>query len=141
MTTRFRGIGLALILLAILVACAGAQAPAVAPREGYMLYDARAVGVFTVQRWVNSAAPEVSPAGMCDCLTVVYLGDRRIATLGAPEVLTAISVVEPSGLDIDGDGAPDLVTSDWSGGAHCCYSTSVTSASDPPRTLLQIVDR
>lgn len=36
-----------------------------------------------------------------------------------PEFLT------PVGTDVTGDGTPDLVIGEWSGGAHCCYDFSV----------------
>jgi hypothetical protein len=32
------------------------------------------------------------------------------------------SVKVPVGTDITGEGLPDLLMSEWSGGAHCCYS-------------------
>ena len=35
-------------------------------------------------------------------------------------------LVKP-GKDITGDGVPDLVVSEWSGGAHCCFVYNVFS--------------
>ena len=69
----------------------------------------------------------MSPSGMCECLTTVYLGDRLLLTLGQEGLVSAIAVADPSGRDITGDGSPDVVVTDWSGGAHCCYSTTVYS--------------
>jgi hypothetical protein len=106
---------------------ASAQTPRVAPRPQFVFHDERAVGNFTVQRWVNQAEREVSPAGTCECLTTVYLGNRLLLTLGEAGLVSAITVADPSGRDITGDGQPDLVVTDWSGGAHCCYSTTVYS--------------
>jgi hypothetical protein len=117
-------------LMIVAVVCASpawAQAPREVPRDGYGLHDERTVGPFTVQRWVLSASPEVSPAGMCDCITVVYAGDRRVLSLGAPGLMTALQVSDLSGRDITGDGRPDVIVSEWSGGAHCCYTTEVYS--------------
>ncbi len=110
--------------------------PRTAPRAGYRFHDERVAGLFIVQRWVNAASPEVSPAGMCACLTVVYDGTRAVLTLGQADELTAISVVPPTGQDINGDRAPDVVVSAWSGGAHCCYTTSVYAIGPTVRPLL-----
>ena len=115
-----------------------ARAPRLAPQAGYQFHDESPIGGFIVQRWVSAASPEVSPAGMCECLTVVYQGTRRILTLGTPDSIEAISVVAPSGRDINGDGLPDLVASNWSGGAHCCYSTTAYSVGAQLTTLLSL---
>ena len=72
------------------------------------LHDTRTVGPFTVERWVSATSPDVSPAGMCECLTVVHMGDRTVLTLGAPQEMTARSVDTTSGGDINGDRLPDL---------------------------------
>ena len=69
----------------------------------------------------------MSPSGTCECLTTVYLGDRLLLTLGQEGLVSAITVADPSGRDITGDGSPDVVVTEWSGGAHCCYSTTVYS--------------
>ena len=65
------------ILAAVLRLPRSAQTPREAPQDGYGLHDERTVGPFTIQRWVNAAMPDVSPSGMCDCLTLVYEGARR----------------------------------------------------------------
>lgn len=103
------------------------QTPREVPREGYGLHDERAVGPFTVQRWVSSASPEVSPSGMCACITVIYQGDRRLLSLGAPGEVSARQVSDRTGQDVNRDGQPDVILSEWSGGADCCYTTTVFS--------------
>jgi hypothetical protein len=113
-----------------------AQTPREAPHDGYGLHDERTVGPFTIQRWVNSAMPEVSPAGMCDCVTVVYQGVRRVMTFGRPGTMTAFTASDLSGTDINADGFPDLVVSAWSGGAHCCYSSGVYSVGESVKAIL-----
>jgi len=100
--------------------------------------DVRTQGPFQVQRWVAAAAPDVSPAGMCDCLIVVYQGVRRVVTLGRSGDLTAITIDPLSGRDINGDRFPDLVVSSWSGGAHCCYVTTVYSVGRDVRMVLAV---
>ncbi len=142
--------GLAAGCLLVLASLVSAQTPRVAPpsaaspgprlspQPGYQFHDEASIGGFVVQRWVNSAEPEVSPAGMCDCLTLVYQGARRIVVLGTPGSIEAISVVAPTGRDINGDRLPDLIVSNWSGGAHCCYSTTAYSVGSELTTLLSL---
>ncbi len=134
---RITRILVALMLSAVAsTAPAQAQARRVAPQPGYQFVDARTQGPFDVQRWVATAAPDVSPAGMCDCLVVVNEGARRIVTLGRAGDLSAITIDPVSGRDINGDQFPDLVVSTWSGGAHCCYTTTVYSVGRDVRTVL-----
>jgi hypothetical protein len=126
-------------VVAILVLCATpalAQAPREAPHAGYGLHDERTVGPFSIQRWVNAAMPEVSPAGMCECITVVYEGARRVLTLGQAGALAAFTVTDLSGTDVNGDRFPDLVVSAWSGGAHCCYSSGIYSVGEDVKPVL-----
>jgi hypothetical protein len=128
-----------LVMMFVLsVTPASAQTPRQAPNEGYGLHDERAFGPFTVQRWVNSKAPEVSPAGMCDCITVVYTGARLVLTFGNPGATAAFAVNELSGSDINRDGRPDLIMSAWSGGAHCCYSNGVYSVGEDVKAVLVV---
>ena len=129
------------VLTLMAVACtapAKAQAPRRAPQPGYQFVNARAQGPFELQRWVATAAPDVSPAGMCDCLILVYEGSRRVVTLGAAGDLTAITVEATTGRDINGDGEPDLVVSTWSGGAHCCYTATMYSVGRDTRKVLAV---
>ena len=131
-----RGLVIALLLLSVTPALA--QTPTDAPEAGYRLHDERTVGAFSIQRWVNSASPEISPAGMCDCITVVYEGARRVIAFGTPGTIAAYTMTDLSGTDVNGDGLPDLVVSAWSGGAHCCYSTGVYSVGEDVRVALSV---
>jgi hypothetical protein len=129
------------LVVAALVLCATpalAQTPRDIPHEGYTLHDERPVGLFTVQRWVNSAQPEISDAGVCDCLTVVYEGDRHVVTFGTPGTAAAYMVSDLSSTDVNSDGLPDLVVSAWSGGDHCCYSSGVYSVGEDIRPILTL---
>lgn len=137
-TGLIRSVLIATVAL-LAAACASVEPPVrVAPRENYILHDTRPVGPFTVERWVARGSPEVSPAGMCECITVVHMGNRTLLTLGEPQEMTARSVDATSGQDINGDRLPDLVVSTWSGGAHCCYSTTIHSVGREVRRLLSI---
>lgn len=44
----------------------------------------------------------------------------------------------PAGTDLDGDGVPDLLILDYSGGAHCCSTVKHIVCSDPPVLTAQI---
>ena len=131
-------LSLLLVVASPLVQPCSAQTPQVQPRAGYRLHDEQTIDRFVVQRWVSATSPDVSPAGECDCQVVVYAGTRRVLTLGAPGDLSSITIGPPTGRDLDGDGATDLVASRWSGGAHCCYSTTAYSVGRQVRTLLSI---
>lgn len=39
------------------------------------------------------------------------------------------------GEDLNGDGVPELIISEWSGGAHCCMTDYMISLADHPRVL------
>jgi len=126
------------VVLGCVAACTGeGVTPRAAPREHFVFHDERGAGSFTIQRWVNEASPEVSPSGMCECITVAYLGARRILTYGEGDI-TAVSTPEPSGKDINGDGRPELIFATWSGGAHCCYQTTVYSVGKEPEKILEL---
>jgi hypothetical protein len=109
-----------------------------APFPGYTLHDAQQRDRFLVQRWVSADSPEISPAGMCDCIVDVYLDNRLVLQLGTPGDISAITIDEAAGRDLDGDGHTDLVVSTWSGGMHCCYSVSAYSVACKVRTLLSL---
>lgn len=129
------------LVVAALVLCATpalAQVPRQVPQEGYGLHDERTVGPFSIQRWVNTTHPEISAQGLCDCLTVVYEGVRRVVTFGTPGTPAAYTLSDLTGTDINGDGLPDLVVSAWSGGEHCCYSSGVYSVGDEVKPVLAL---
>jgi hypothetical protein len=126
-----------LIAVALLFSApmAGAQTPRVAPSTGFIFLDEKAVDRFVVQRWVSAASPEVSPAGFCECMTVVYEGTRRLFTPALDGGTTSVSVVG----DVTGDRLAELVFRSYSGGAHCCESTAIYSIERAgPRSLLSI---
>ncbi len=103
---------------------AGAQTPQTPPDMGFRLHEQRAVDRFVVQRWVSEANPDVSPAGFCECITLVYEGNRQVLTLGLDIGLVGVSSVG----DLTGDRLAELVISNNSGGAHCCQSTAIYSS-------------
>jgi len=114
-----------------------AQTPRVAPRPGFLFHDQREVGPFQIQRWVAADNPEVSPSGICECITVVYRGSNRVLIIDpGNSINTAIDPL--SGKDINGDKFPELIVSEYTGGAHRCVSTTVYSLSTELNTILKI---
>jgi hypothetical protein len=117
------------------VVSAAAQTPKVPPATGFILHEERHVDRFVVQQWVSEASPDVSASGLCECMTVVYEGDRQVLNLGHDEGITS---VRSSGTDITGDGQAELVVTKHSGGAHCCESTTIYSVEGVARDILSV---
>jgi hypothetical protein len=128
-------LGILLLLAGGLARPALAQTPQVPPAGGYSLHEQAQTGRFTVQRWVSETSPEVSPAGFCECITLVYEGERLILDLGLDVGLTHVYSSEG---DVTGDGRPELVVNQNSGGAHCCDATTIYSVETELRSLLSV---
>ncbi len=134
-----RGIAIlaCLIIATVGASTAGAQTPAVAPAPGYVLHQQTTADRFVVQRWVSEASPGVSPAGFCECITVVYEEGRLVLRLETSGVTTVSAIG-----DVTGDRRAELMVSIYSGGAHCCYSTAIYSVADAtPRPLVSLDTR
>lgn len=52
--------------------------------------------------------------------TLVYAMDGHRFFIGNPESNEKKEIATPIGMDVTGDGQPDLVISEYTGGAHCC---------------------
>ena len=52
--------------------------------------------------------------------TLVYAMDGHRFFIGNPEVNEKKEIATPIGMDITGEGQPNLVISEYTGGAHCC---------------------
>lgn len=126
------------LMAAACLSCAAqaeAQAPKTPPQAGFILHDQKQVDRFVVQRWVDKANPDVSPAGFCECITVIYEGARRLF----PPALDAGILNVTTVADLTGDTRAELVLEHHSGGAHCCSTTSAYSVeSGAPKTLLSL---
>jgi hypothetical protein len=134
-SVAYRGHVCLLVAFFATIPAATAQTLKAPPAKGFILHEQRQVDRFVVQQWVSEAEPEVSAAGFCDCITVVYEGNRRILSLGPGAGITR---VESSDRDITGDGRAELVVARNSGGAHCCESTTIYSVDASPREILSV---
>ena len=124
-----------IVVCASTVSAAGAQTPRVVPAPGYRLHVERAADRFVVQTWVSETSPEVSPAGFCECITLVYEASRLVMNLGISAGITSVSAIG----DVTGDRRAELVVTNYSGGAHCCLSTAIYSLDDAtPKPLLSL---
>lgn len=134
--SRYRVLlSLVLILAAFGASPVAAQSPGGTPAADFMLLEENVVDRFVVQRWVRRDAPEVSPAGFCECVTLVYDGGRLVLDLGIDAGITTVRALR----DVTGDDRAELVVVNYSGGAHCCESTSIYSVEDAGhRPLLSV---
>jgi hypothetical protein len=117
-------------------ATAPADSPApAAPHADYVLLDEQPVSRFVVQRWIRRGSPPPSPAGYCDCLTVVLEAGHVRLDLGPESGITTVSALP----DVTGDAREELVVHDYTGGAHCCNFTRIFSFdTEGPRPLLSL---
>ncbi len=99
-------VGVLVTFFAAGIGSASAQTPRLPPAKGFIFHDQRQVDRFVVQRWVSEVLPEVSASGFCECMTVVYEGNRKILTLGSDEGTIAVA---SSGRDVTGDGRAELI--------------------------------
>lgn len=120
-----RAYAIALVSLAVLAMpiAAAAQTPRRVPAPGYTFLDEQRVDRFVVQRWASADSPRDSPSGFCECITLVFDGQRDVLNLGVSVGTQQFSALR----DVTGDRRAELVVVTNSGGAHCCESTSVYS--------------
>ena len=117
------------------VPIAAAQTPRRVPAAGYTFLDEQRVDRFVVQRWASADSPRDSPSGFCECITLVFEGQREVLNLGASVGTLGFAPLA----DVTGDRRAELVVVANSGGAHCCESTSIYSVEGTaPRPLLSV---
>ena len=62
-----------------------------------------------------------------------------ISALNQPQIyLEYVTDVDWSGTDITGEGHPDLVVQQYSGGAHCCFHTEIVDLGEQPMRVLDL---
>ena len=121
---RARIVALLCVAVAAMLEPADAQTlPRVSPRAGYTFLDEQQVDRFVVQRWASADSPRDSPSGYCECITLVFDGQREVLNLGESAGTQQISTLA----DVTGDRRAELVVVTNSGGAHCCESTAIYS--------------
>jgi hypothetical protein len=85
------------------------------PENEYMLREEYLVGAYVVRVW----RPIDGGFGFDAILTVAADGQSRV-------MIEQFHHFDPfAGIDVTGEGNPDLVIHTYSGGAHCCFSTIV----------------
>lgn len=94
-----------------------------APHADYVLLDEQVVSRFVVERWIRRGSPPPSPAGYCDCITVVVEAGGARIDLGQNGGITTVSALP----DVTGDALDELVVHDYTGGANCCNFTRIYS--------------
>lgn len=136
------GAAVLLAMLSGLAGCTPGSTPArleprveAAPHVDYVLLDERTESRFLVQRWIRRGSPPPSPAGYCDCITVVLDASGVRLDLGQGAGITTVATMP----DVTGDAREELLVHDYTGGAHCCNFTRIFSfETEPPRPLLSL---
>ena len=118
-------------MLLIALATAGSQSleaqnPGGAPASGLVAHDETRIGSFIVVRW--TAPDETVPDAFIknhwyEHVTILKQG-KPVLKLTTTEGIR-YRIDENSGTDINGDGIPDLIIEEYTGGAHCCSSTVI----------------
>jgi len=89
--------------------------PAPVP-SSYVVEEERLLGRYTVQMWRNTA----DDAWSFDNIATISAGGQ---TLVQAEMVSGLG--DLTGVDITGEGHPDVIIETFTGGAHCCFSTIV----------------
>jgi hypothetical protein len=105
------------------------QAPAdpERPKAQWTIKEERTVGPYTVRQWHDQSSD--MPWG--DIATISVLGRPQI------QMTMTSAIGDTTGKDLTGDGVPDIEIQTWSGGAHCCFGTTLYQAG---ATLTKLLD-
>ncbi len=99
------------------------------PEAEYTLLEEVIVGAYAVRLWQDT--------------TPISAGFVGVATISAYEqedilIEEAESLGELTGTDITGDEIPEAIIQSYSGGAHCCFTTTAYSLGDQPEQILAL---
>jgi len=82
----------------------------------YVLEEERLMGAYTVRLWRNTS----DDSWGYDNIVTISAGGQ---TLVQVELVSALGTL--TGVDVTGEGHPDVIIETYTGGAHCCFSTIV----------------
>jgi hypothetical protein len=86
------------------------------PGEAYVVETERQIGEYVVQVWRSTSAESI---GFDNIATISRAGQ------GMARVDMVAELGQETGNDLTGEGHPDVVIRVFTGGAHCCFSTTV----------------
>jgi hypothetical protein len=112
---------------------AGAPANPPPPSAAHGLTAAARVGDYEVRTWFaenGDGRLQILEAGR-----LVYTQAGFRFYIGGCDSLASVA----PGTDVTGDGLPDLVVGEWTGGAHCCFNASVFELG-PQVKLLAVIE-
>lgn len=116
-----------------------AQDSAGAPAPGLVFHDRVSMGPFTLERWTQpgESVPEAFIKYRWYEHATVLMEGKPVLTLAAEDG-SRYRIDEHSGTDINGDGIPDLIVEEYSGGAHCCSSTVIYAVRGTARPYFNV---
>jgi hypothetical protein len=132
---------LVLVLIASGSGCAALherESPAFVPKGN--LTDETRVHGFTVRTY-RSDAGEGSFAVLRDGKRAYEREGWSFFIGGRPGNIDKAMRMPPPGIDITGNGRPNLVIYEWTGGVHCCFVAHVLELGSPVRMLTEIDGR
>jgi hypothetical protein len=125
------------------------SAVATAQTEGARTCEhVRQTGSAAVHGYVFKTYEPINPDDDPACLRiyrdgkmVYFLADEKQRYyLGQPDDARSKIPQVPNGVDLTGNGRPDMIVTSWSGGAHCCYEHYIFELTPKLRLLTTIED-
>ncbi len=123
-----RHLGMIMCTVLFVFAYAQPQSKMFAETEFSLLEDERVMNGYTVQTW----RPEDTSSLFAGTIVLVEAPNGEV--LQYEDAI--LDIADVSGTDITGTGVPNLVLESFSGGAHCCFTTTVLELTDAPKEVL-----
>ena len=105
-----------------------AAAPTIPVPETFVVEEEQHIGGYIIQLWRNTAE---DGWGFDNVATISTGGETQARIEGAS------AIGAHTGIDITGEGHPDVIIETYTGGAHCCFGTIVY---DLGPTLTKVLD-
>ena len=113
----------------VIIPTAHPPSSALYPEAEYTLLEEVIVGAHAVRLWQDTTP-----------ISVAFVGVATISAYKQEDILIeeAESLGALTGTDINGDGFGDAIIQSYSGGAHCCFTTTVYSLGQEAEQILAL---